>query len=113
MTTKQVGNFEKTLRANVIELSRSTRRRDEIVIEKSADHLDSMLGATQREMAVRTLEFESIKLKESKAALARIEDGTYGICQECEEPISAKRLAALPTAVLCIRCQEAMDCRCG
>lgn len=113
MTTKAVGKLEKTIRANVIELSRTASRRDQIVIEKSADHLETIFGTEQRDLAVRNLELNSIKLKESNAALARIANGTYGICLECEEPISAKRLAALPTAALCIRCQEAADCRCG
>ena len=113
MTTKTVGEFEKAILANVIELSRTASRRDQIVVEKSADHLETLFGTGQRDLAVRNLELNSIKLKESNAALARIADGTYGICLECEEPISAKRLAALPTAALCIRCQEAADCRCG
>ena len=111
--TKAVDELEKTLRASVTELSRHNRRRDDIVLEKSADHLETLFGAEQRDMAVRGLEFSAVRLKESKAALARIEDGTYGICLECEEPISAKRLRALPTAALCIACQEAADCRCG
>ena len=113
MTTKTVGELEKTIRANVIELSRTAGRRDQIVVEKSADHLETLFGTEQRDLAVRNLELNSIKLKESNAALARIANGTYGVCLECEEPISAKRLAALPTAALCIRCQEAADCRCG
>jgi DnaK suppressor protein len=39
-------------------------------------------------------------------ALVRVKEGTYGICQECEEPISPKRLQALPWAKFCVRCQE-------
>lgn len=39
-----------------------------------------------------------------RAALARLEDGSYGTCAECGEPISAGRLAALPTARTCVDC---------
>ncbi len=39
-------------------------------------------------------------------ALARIEDGSFGICESCEEPISVKRLEARPETQLCIRCKE-------
>ncbi len=39
-------------------------------------------------------------------ALRRIQNGTYGICAECEQPISEKRLRAVPWAKYCIHCQE-------
>jgi RNA polymerase-binding transcription factor DksA len=42
-------------------------------------------------------------------ALARIEMQTYGLCTECEKPITPKRLAALPWARYCMTCQEARD----
>jgi DnaK suppressor protein len=52
----------------------------------------------------------SIKQRETRAALRRVDEGTYGICQECEEPINPRRLAAVPWASLCLRCQEVRDC---
>ena len=45
-------------------------------------------------------------LREISAALERIEHDTYGICLECEEPISSKRLDAVPWARYCVTCQE-------
>ncbi|PKL52286.1 MAG: transcriptional regulator, TraR/DksA family protein [Nitrospira bacterium HGW-Nitrospira-1] len=39
-------------------------------------------------------------------ALRKIADGTYGVCEECGEEISAKRLMVLPAATLCVDCQE-------
>lgn len=50
-------------------------------------------------------------LREISQALHRIQDGTYGICPECEEPISAKRLDALPWARFCVKCQEEIAVR--
>jgi DnaK suppressor protein len=44
-------------------------------------------------------------LRQVEAALARIAAGAYGICAECEEEISEKRLAAVPWAEYCIGCQ--------
>ena len=49
---------------------------------------------------------EKSLLREVEEALMRVKDGTYGVCQECEEPISQKRLQALPWAKFCVRCQE-------
>jgi DnaK suppressor protein len=45
-------------------------------------------------------------LREVLAALQRIEHGTYGVCYECDEPISPKRLDAVPWAKFCVSCQE-------
>ena len=44
------------------------------------------------------------QLKEIEAALKRIDDGDYGICQDCDEPINPRRLEVDPTARLCIDC---------
>ena len=49
---------------------------------------------------------EKSLLREVEVAWMRVKDGTYGVCQECEEPISQKRLLALPWAKFCVRCQE-------
>ena len=50
-------------------------------------------------------------LREISDALLRLEHGTYAICAECEEPISSKRLDALPWARYCVKCQEAIALR--
>lgn len=44
-----------------------------------------------------------------ETALARMDSGEYGICLECEQPIAARRLAAVPWASRCIACQERLD----
>jgi len=50
-------------------------------------------------------------LREIEDALRRLEQGTYGTCMECEEPISIKRLNAVPWARYCVTCQEAIATR--
>src|SRR5215472_989756 len=50
-------------------------------------------------------------LREISDALLRIEQGTYGVCLECEEPISVKRLEAVPWARYCVPCQENIAAR--
>ncbi|UCG20994.1 MAG: TraR/DksA family transcriptional regulator, partial [Deltaproteobacteria bacterium] len=42
-------------------------------------------------------------------ALEAIEDGDYGFCEECEEPISEKRLQLMPFARFCVRCQSELE----
>jgi DnaK suppressor protein len=50
-------------------------------------------------------------LREISGALHRIENDTYGVCLECEEPISLKRLDAVPWARYCVACQESIAAR--
>jgi len=50
-------------------------------------------------------------LREISDALHRIEAGQYGVCMECEEQISIKRLDAVPWARYCVACQEAIAAR--
>jgi DnaK suppressor protein len=45
-------------------------------------------------------------LREVEQALVRIRNGEFGICHRCEEPISPKRLDAIPWAKYCVPCQE-------
>jgi DnaK suppressor protein len=49
---------------------------------------------------------EKTFLKKIDHALAKIETGTFGVCEQCEEEISLKRLEARPETTLCIRCKE-------
>jgi DnaK suppressor protein len=47
--------------------------------------------------------------RQLRSAIDRLDDGSYGICLQCEEPISPKRLKAVPWAEFCISCQETAD----
>jgi DnaK suppressor protein len=88
-----------------------SREREVIWIAPSNELMEAVQLAAEREFAIRTLESESKCLAQVDAALDRIEDGEFGKCLECEEPISAKRLAALPWAIYCLHCQEMEDRR--
>lgn len=50
-------------------------------------------------------------LQKIASALQRIEDGEYGVCQQCDEAISAQRLEVDPTASLCVACAEQLEQR--
>lgn len=49
---------------------------------------------------------EKTFIKKIDHALNKLDNGTFGICEQCEEPISLKRLEARPETTLCIRCKE-------
>ena|SRR5262245_21408762 len=69
MTQAELNTFLKILEARMIQLDHSTRRRDVITIEETADILDRRLRAAEREFAVRSLEAGSAKLREARDAL--------------------------------------------
>jgi DnaK suppressor protein len=85
------------------------RDREAIAVSSAADMLDQIQHASERDMAMRLFERETQTLVEVRAALDRITLGTYGICLDCEEDISPKRLAALPWTASCLACREAAD----
>ena len=109
MTKTELNKFRQILEAKHAELADILRRRDEIAIEKSADAIDEVTRAAERELAIRNLDRESRLLRNVRAALRRIDEGSFGVCAHCEEEISPKRLAAVPWAPFCIKCQEAAD----
>jgi DnaK suppressor protein len=109
MTNSETQRFRTILTATVAELERFTRHRDGITIERSADQLEEIQAASQRSIAISNLDREFDQLRNTRAALRRIEEGSFGICQQCDENIHPRRLAAVPWAPFCIRCQEAAD----
>ena len=64
-----------------------------------------------QEVDLALMQMKSDTLKKIDAAILRLEDGSYGRCDECEQEIAAARLRALPFAVLCRDCQEQAEDR--
>ena len=111
MTQENVEKYKALLLAKREGIVGKSRRREDIWIVRSNEHIEMVQLAGEREFAVRTLEHQSKSLMQINRALERIEDGGFGMCLECEEPISSKRLAAVPWAAYCLRCQEFHDAR--
>jgi DnaK suppressor protein len=109
MTKIELNRFRKALTSRQTELESAMRKREALAIETSPDELDRIQHASEREFAIGNLERESSRLRDVRAALNRIDMGTFGVCVECEEQINPKRLAAVPWTSSCIVCQEAAD----
>ena len=109
MNKTELEKYKAVLEARMAELSRGLRNREDIAIEKTPDAIDEVQLAGERELAIRNLDRESNMLRNVRGALARIADGSYGVCLHCEEDIKPKRLEAVPWAKYCIKCQEAAD----
>jgi DnaK suppressor protein len=109
MNKTDLEKYKAMLLTRQAELSKGLANREDIAIQKTPDALDEVQLAGERELAIRNLDRESNLLRNVKAALMRINDGSYGICMHCEEEIKPKRLEAVPWTPYCIRCQEAHD----
>jgi DnaK suppressor protein len=96
-----------------------TRSLDDLLAEKDkntdsftsykddgGDYTDLASLDTDRNLNLHFRERESRLAEKVSSALRKIEDGTFGICEECGKHISEKRLMARPIASLCIKCKE-------
>jgi DnaK suppressor protein len=109
VAANNTGGVLEILQRKEADLVRALRQRDGIAIERSADQMDEIQYASERDLAIGNVDRESTLLRDVKAALKRIHDGSFATCIECESPISPKRVAAVPWAPRCIECQEAAD----
>jgi DnaK suppressor protein len=77
--------------------------------ESFPDPTDRASMESDRNFTLRIRDRERKLIGKIKDALYRIEDGTFGICEECGEEISMKRLEARPVTTLCISCKKKQE----
>ena len=110
LTKKKLTQYEKLLTERKKELLKQALNQDEDIHELRGDHsadpLDMAGYASSLELMSTLGNNERVELGELDHALTKIEDGTYGICEDSDELISDARLEAVPTARYTIECQE-------
>ncbi|WP_020587371.1 TraR/DksA family transcriptional regulator [Desulfobacter curvatus] len=99
--TNQIDRILEQARVSRLELNDENNRETEY-IDQAAVHSD-------QSMRLRLRSRESRLLNKLRLALERIDNGTYGECEVCGEPISIKRLEARPMTTKCIHCKEAEE----
>lgn len=77
--------------------------------EVFADPADRATAESDRSFTLRLRDRERRLISKIQAALKRIEDGVYGVCEECGEDISIARLKARPVTRLCINCKARQE----
>jgi RNA polymerase-binding protein DksA len=89
---------------NVTGLEGQTLRQsgDDISVDHMADHGSD---SYEQDQTIRLLESQSGTLREINAALKRLEEGVYGVCERTGKPIGKARLTAIPYARLCLEAQ--------
>ncbi len=110
MNKTEIEKHRTALEAIKAELTIAVPRcRKGIVIEKTPDAMDEIQLAGECELSIHNLNRGSNLLHNVRDALARIVDGSYGVCLHCEGEIKPKRLDAVPWTEYCLKCQEAVD----
>jgi len=77
--------------------------------EPSGDIYDQASNERDRELLLLLGDREREKIRNIDEALARLEEGEYGICEDCEEEIPIGRLKAMPFARLCVKCKADLE----
>lgn len=117
MNNKEAKKYEKMLLNDLDRLSTGIRKIEESALHESVrettgdlySYAETGTDNFERETALNIATNESARLHDVTDALKRIEDGTYGICEGCEEPILKKRLEVFPAARYCIKCQSKIE----
>ena len=110
MNKTQLKKFKKLLetkRAEIVKKAQPTLEQDmSLDADDLPDEMDLASSEYLQAFTFRLRGREKTFLDKIQKALERIEDGSFGVCEECGEEISVKRLEARPETTLCIRCKE-------
>jgi DnaK suppressor protein len=110
MSEKQKAFFKKKLmdwRSEIIESNTKSMYLNEVDHEiSSPDVVDQASSQTEKTVEMRTINRQRKLLSKIDKAIKRIQDNTYGYCEDTGEPIGVKRLIARPIATLSIEAQE-------
>jgi DnaK suppressor protein len=111
MSKTNMKGCRRILEAKRRELLSTHHETEGLAVQRVSDSMEELGLEVQRHMAVEALNRKRAVLCQVTEALERIAAGKYGLCLVCHNPISPKRLAALPWAALCIECQQAAENR--
>jgi DnaK suppressor protein len=109
MNSRQREYFRKKLltwKEEILDESRETLETLQTDSHNHPDYADRASSETDRSIELRARDRQRKLICKIDAALKRLDDGTYGFCEETGEPISLKRLDARPIATLSIEAQE-------
>lgn len=89
-----------------------TRRdnRDELIRERCNDPMDQMQNRFEMDLTISVINNDFETRKAVETAIELLDNGEYGICQDCGAEINPKRLEAIPWTTLCVYCQDEYDC---
>ncbi len=111
-TLEKFRELLKQRREEILGQAKQTLRDDmEMSIDDMPDEMDQASSEYSQAMVFRLRGREKTLLQKIDKAIQRMADGEFGLCEECGEEISVKRLEARPVTTLCIRCKEEQERR--
>jgi DnaK suppressor protein len=87
-------------------LERSSDETHVRIAEQARDTEDDSFSNLIVDLNLAEIDRDADELRRIDTALARLSEGSYGLCEDCGQPIPAARLQAEPTALRCVQCQE-------
>jgi len=111
MQDKNIEKIKQELLERKKELEEKLTRmsRERVTDDQVQDPGDQALTSTLESLKLSFQDTEIEEINRIDKALTKIEEGTYGICIDCQEPISDKRLKSYPNAARCLMCQELFE----
>jgi DnaK suppressor protein len=110
MTKKEMERFRRLLeqKKNGLsnELAKTRDAEEETTEESTQDIADKAVSSYTREFLYSLSDSDRNTVLQIDQALVRIQEGNYGLCQNCGQPMNEKRLSAVPWASHCVDCQE-------
>ncbi len=110
-TVKKFKKIFEAQRRSILFNDRVLREDFSVCADDRYDEVDQATTDIEQSMRMRLCNREILYLKKVDEALRRIEEGTFGECEECGEDIEVRRLEARPTATLCVSCKEEQERR--
>jgi DnaK suppressor protein len=97
---------EEVVREAKIEISKYIKGETKQLVDTALDDGDWSIVDLSEDISLKQLNTHRENLQKIDEALRKLEEGTYGICEDCGEEISEERLKIMPFAIYCIDCQE-------
>ncbi len=115
MDAKLVAKYKKLLQEEKQRILNNSKNalKNELALSPDdlPDETDLAASEISQNLVFKLRDRERQLLSKIDEALARMDEGTFGVCEDCEEPIEPRRLEARPVSTLCISCKERQEHR--
>jgi len=113
-TKAQLRKYRRHLQEILMHLGEKVENMEQAVLRETGDAASDTADEfgsqnSTREFQLGLIENEEEILHEVHQALSRLDEGTYGICERCEQPIPLRRLEVLPYARYCVECKRKLE----
>jgi DnaK suppressor protein len=109
MTKPNLEKYRQALEQKAAQVREALKSEYQGAVKEESENEDDWVLAGERSLGLLVMDRDLEVLEEIHAALARMNQDEYGLCQICEDPINPRRLDAIPWTRRCLGCQDAAD----